>query len=150
LLFDANAGAPTLIGEVKALAITMLFLILNGHHFLIEAIYTSARIIPIDGFVMGTNAVEVLVRMITLTMIIGIKIASPVLTALFLTNIALALLARVAPQMNIFAMSMHLKIIVGLLSLLGSIPLIVLIMKYALGLFQDDMMKILQAIAVSR
>ncbi|MBL7999641.1 MAG: flagellar biosynthetic protein FliR, partial [Candidatus Kapabacteria bacterium] len=147
LLFDANAGVPTLLGELKSMMITMIFLFLNGHHFLIESIFASAQIIPIDGFVMGKNALDMIVRIVTVTMIVAVKIASPVLVALFLTNLSLALLSRVAPQMNIFALSMHVKIVVGLLSLFVSVPLIVLLMKHVLGIFESEVMKVLLSIA---
>jgi flagellar biosynthetic protein FliR len=83
-------------------------------------------------------------------MIIGVKISSPILVAIFLTNISLALLARVAPQMNIFTMSMHIKILVGLLSLFATVPLIALFMKQALTIFQGDLMKVLLSIAVHK
>ncbi len=150
LMFDPNAGVPTLLGEIKTLMMTMLFLFLNGHHFIIEAVFASAKIIPINGFVMGDSTVEMLIRLVTVTMIIAVKIASPVLVAIFLTNLALALLARVAPQMNIFAMSMHVKILVGILSLMATVPLVVLLMKHAMGIFQEDVMKVLMSLAVNK
>ena len=149
LLFDPNAGAPTLIGEIQSLMMTMLLFLLNGHHFLLEAVFASAKIVPIDAFILTHASTDLLVRLVTSTMIIGVKIAAPLLVAIFLTNISLALLSRVAPQMNIFTMSMHTKIIVGLLSLLGTVPLMVLFMKQALVLFQDDLMKVLMSIAVT-
>lgn len=150
LLFDANAGVPTLLGELKSMAMLMIFLFLNGHHFVIEAVFASAQLIPIDRFVMGQNAVDVLVRLVTATMMIAVKLASPVLVALFLTNIAMALLSRVAPQMNVFALSMHVKVIVGLLTLMATVPLVVLLMKHVLEIFEADVMKVLMAIAVKR
>ncbi|MFN4768621.1 MAG: flagellar biosynthetic protein FliR, partial [Candidatus Kapaibacterium sp.] len=67
--------------------------------------------------------------------------------AIFLTNLSLALLARVAPQMNIFSLSMHLKIIVGVLALFATMPLIAYFMKQTMGMFQSDLMKILMAMA---
>ncbi|MFM8569720.1 MAG: flagellar biosynthetic protein FliR [Candidatus Kapaibacterium sp.] len=83
------------------------------------------------------------------TMIIGMKIASPVIVALFLTNLSLALLARLAPQMQLFTLSMNLKIIVGIFALFVTIPLIAYFMKLSMGMFQDDLMKILMAMAPS-
>lgn len=148
-MFDPNAGVPTLVGEIYSLVMTMLLFVVNGHHFIIEAIFASARIVPIDGFVMGAGATDTLIRLVTSTMIIGMKIASPVIVAIFLTNLSLALLARVAPQMNIFTLSMHLKIIVGILALFVTIPLIAYFMKLSMGMFQDDLMKILMAMAPS-
>ena len=47
--------------------------------------------------------------------VIGIRIAAPALAALFITQVALGLLARVAPQMNVFMLSFPLNIAIGLL-----------------------------------
>jgi len=150
LMFDPNAGVPTLLGEIKTLMMTMLFLYMNGHHFVLEAVFASAKLIPINGFFMGDTTIDMLIHLVTVTMIVAVKIASPVLVALFLTNLSLALLSRVAPQMNIFAMSMHVKILVGILSLMATVPLVVILMKHSMGIFQEDVMKILMSLAVHR
>lgn len=146
LLFDPTAGVPTLLGELKAMMMLMLFLGLGGHHALIEAIYASAEIIPLDQFALGKMDVEFLVRMATGALILGLKIAAPVIVAVFLVNLALSLLARIAPQVNIFALSMHVKIVVGVLVLLGTAPLVVLVMKHALGWFDEQLAMLLVAL----
>jgi flagellar biosynthesis protein FliR len=52
------------------------------------------------------------------------RIAAPAITALFLTNVALALMARVAPQMNVFVIGLPMQVGVGLVMLAVSLPLI--------------------------
>lgn len=146
LLFDPTASAPTLIGELKALMALMVFLFINGHHFLIESLYVSVQAVPIGTFTMTESAVHLLVRLITTMMILGVKIAAPVLVAIFLTNLGLALLARVAPQLNVFTLSFHLKIIVGMLVLFVSVPLFVLIIREAMNSLQNDALNVLLAI----
>lgn len=148
LLFDPTAGIPTLLGELKAMMMLMLFLALNGHHALIEAVAASAQIVPLDRFALGSMDAQYLVRLATSALILGIKLAAPVVVAIFLIHIALSLLARIAPQVNIFALSMHVKIIVGLLVLLGTVPLVVLLMRTALGWFDEQLMQLLQALRV--
>lgn len=146
LLFDPTAGVPTLLGELKAMMMLMLFLGLGGHHALIEAIWASAELVPLDRFALGQVDVAFLMRMATGALVLGVKIAAPVIVAVFLLHIALSLLARIAPQVNIFALSMHLKIVVGLLVLLGTVPLVVLVMKNALGWFDQQLNMLLVAL----
>ncbi len=146
LLFDPNAGVPTLLGELKAMMMLMLFLGLGGHHALIEAIWASAQLVPLDRFALGQMDALFLVRMATGALVLGVKIAAPVIVAIFLIHIALSLLARIAPQVNIFALSMHVKIVVGLLVLLGTVPLVVLVMKNALGWFDQHLSTLLVAL----
>ncbi len=142
-LFDREAGAPTLVGEFYFLTGMMIFLFINGHHYVIEAIFISIKAIPLTTFEMGNSTVTALIKLVTSVLIIGIKIASPILIALFCTNLALALMARIAPQTNIFMLSFQLKISVGLIMLFLSVPLLIMVLKYALESMQGETMKIL-------
>jgi flagellar biosynthetic protein FliR len=149
LVFNVDAGAPTLLGDFKYIILTMVFLILNGHHFLIESIYASIKLIPLTKFAIGEATIELLVMLVTSMFIIGIKIAAPVLIALFLTNLSLALLSRVAPQLNIFVLSFQFKIVVGLTVLFVVSPIIVYVTKNALSVFERDTMKVLESIRLA-
>lgn len=138
LLFDLNSSAPTIIGQLKMMAVLMVFLGMNGHHFLLEAIAASFVAVPLDGFGVTTSAVDTLIRMATNVTIIAVKIASPMLLALLLVNVSLALLSRVAPQLNIFILSFQFKVAVGLIMLFVTIPLFVMIAKTAITYFQNE------------
>lgn len=143
LIFNLGVDAPTLVGELKSVVTLMLFLILNGHHFLLESIYASVGIVPLTAFSMSDSTADMMVRLITSMFIVGVKIAAPILVALFVTNLALALLSRVAPQVNIFVLSFQFKILVGLLILFISVPLLVIIIKNALTMFERDIMDLI-------
>ena len=78
------------------------------------------------------------------------KIAAPVMISLFCVNLALALLARMAPQTNIFTLSFQFKIGVGLLVLFVSVPLLVLVLKLALTQMQTETMNILLSLNPAR
>ncbi len=146
LLFNIDAGAPTLVGEIQSLATIMIFLILNGHHFLIESIFASVKAVPLTTFVLTEASVEGLVRLVTMAFIIGVKIAAPVLISLFIANLSLALLARAAPQINVFALSFQVKIIVGLLVLFLSVPLFIILVKSSLGVVERQTMEVLMSL----
>lgn len=150
LLFDINSNTPTLVGTLKEMMVLMIFLYINGHHQIIEAVYASLRIVPITTFAITESTVALLVKFSTNVLIIGIKLAAPVIVALFCTNLALALLARVAPQTNIFILSFQLKVAVGLIMLAISIPLIVYVSKWALGSMQETTFELLMSINPGR
>ena len=145
-LFNMEEASPTLIGELKYMMILMVFLILNGHHFLIEAVYASIKVVPLTTFALTESTIQVLTRMSTMVFIVAIKLAAPALMALFLTNLALSLLARVAPQTNIFVLSFQVKVAVGLLVLLASAPIVMMIAKSSLSLMEADMMKLIMTL----
>lgn len=146
-LMFASEDMPTLIGELKEMVALMIFLLINGHHFLIESIHASVTAIPISTLDMGQGSLTLLVRIATTVLIIGIKMAAPVLIALFMTNLGLVLLARVAPQTNIFVLSFQLKVVVGLLVLLSTVPIFVLVAKHSLELMEIETMKLLMSLS---
>ncbi len=145
-VFDPASNNPTLIGELNELITLMIFLIINGHHQLIEVIFASIRAVPLTTFAISEPTYILLIKFTTTIFILAIKIAAPVLIALFSTNLALALLARVAPQTNIFIISFQLKVAVGLLMLFVSVPLLVYVIKWALGSMQEQTMQLLMTL----
>ena len=138
-LFDRENSNPSLVGELKELIVLMVFLFINGHYYIFEAIFFSVKAIPLTTMAISESSITLLMKMATSVFILGIKMASPVLISLFLTNLSLALLARVAPQTNIFILSFQLKVAVGLIILMASVPLFVVIAKYSLASVQDQL-----------
>ncbi len=143
LMFDPTSGAPTLIGEFYSLAATIIFLYLNGHHFIIETLFLSMRVVPLTTFAITNATLQLLFTTMSSFMMLGMKIAAPLLITLFNTNLALTLLARVAPQMNIFMLSFQVKIAVGILVLLASVPLLGVITKQALAVMETGITQFL-------
>ena len=138
MLFDQNAGAPTLIGEFYALITLTFFLYLNGHHFLIEALFLSMKVVPLTTFAVTESTLSMLFSTIAYFMMLGLKIAAPVTITIFNTNLALVLLSKVSPQMNIFMLSFQVKVAVGLLILFASIPVVGIVSKQALEIMQTE------------
>ncbi len=149
-LFMQEETTPTLVGELYDFVAVMIFLIINGHHYLIEAVYASVRAVPIASFEVTGSTIEILMRLVLTVFIIAIKISAPVMVAVFLTNLALALLSRIAPQTNIFILSFQVKIAVGLIVLFLSVPLLVMVMKGALESLEVETMKIILSLNPAR
>lgn len=94
----------------------MLMLLLSGmHRYLLQAIADSFTLIPLNATVFHTDS---LLNAITTFMAqyisIGFRICLPVFAAMVLLNAILGILAKIAPQMNMFAVGMQLKILVAL------------------------------------
>lgn len=149
-LFDRENANPSLVGELNELIVLMVFLFIDGHHYIFEGIFFSVKAIPLTKMAITSSSITVLMKMATTVFILGIKMASPVLISLFLTNLSLALLARVAPQTNIFVLSFQLKVAVGLLILIASVPLFVLLAKYSLASVQEQLYTFLMTLYPDR
>ncbi len=94
----------------------LLFLILDGHHIFLMALQRSFALIPLNSSLpeMPLNQLALLFAQ---TIAVGIQLAMPVMGALLLTDLTLGLLARVAPQIQVFFLGLPIKIGVGLLVL---------------------------------
>lgn len=138
-VFDPQSGQQLpLVGNFKYILAMMVFLATNGHHLLLSALFSSFKMIPVTGASFATAMTGVIVDMVGDTFVIALKISMPVLVALFLTDIALGILARTMPQMNIFIVGIPGKIIIGLFILSLSIPFYVLFLEVAFnGMFKD-------------
>lgn len=97
---------------------TMLtFLSLNGHLHLLKALGTSFEIVPPGGLFLTPQLMTEMMVFAKQMFILGVRIAAPVILALFLVDLALALISKMAPQMNVLVMGFPLKIMVGFLFL---------------------------------
>lgn len=94
------------------LALTLLFAI-NGHMLLIRGFITSFDAVPITGVPL-TDLSSIFIDTIGQFILAAIEIAAPLLAVLFLAEIAMGLLSRAAPQMNVFALGFSVKILVAL------------------------------------
>lgn len=116
-VFDPQTGIQTPItGRYFYIFAILLLLSINGHHMLINGIMNSFDLVPIDKLVFmnqtGSIAHFVLVAFKKM-FLIAFQMAFPVVVCLFLVDLALGLVARTVPQINIFVVGFPLKIFVG-------------------------------------
>lgn len=103
----------------------MLFLMANGHHMLIRALYESFKIVPINTAIFNTSLMNDILRVFGGIFSIGFKISAPVIAAILITDIALGVMSRAVPQLNVFVVGMPAKILVGLFVMLLTLPLFI-------------------------
>ncbi|KWX72561.1 flagellar biosynthetic protein FliR [Paenibacillus riograndensis] len=141
-----GTSAPV-IGNFKYLIATLLFLSMNGHHYLLDAIVYSYKWVPIDNNLLikmiDGSLSEFLVRSFAQSFMLAFQMSAPLVTALFLTDIGLAFLARTAPQYNVFVIGVPLKIIVGLALLLLLMPGLALLFQNLFDIMFESMHNLL-------
>jgi flagellar biosynthesis protein FliR len=113
-LFDPGNQAPvSIFGQFYAVLATTLLFAIDGHLLLVRGFITSFDAAPLTTLSVDTLA-ELITGDIALFFVAALEIAAPLLAALFLSEAALGLLSRAAPQMNIFALGLPVKILVTL------------------------------------
>ena len=117
-IIDPTRGTQTqIMSVVQSLFATLMFLSLNIHHLFIRAIMDSFKVIPLGGWHLSGELINFLVMRTADIFIIGVRLAAPVMVALLLATVALGIMARAFPQMNIFMISMPLNVGLGLIIL---------------------------------
>jgi flagellar biosynthetic protein FliR len=100
----------------------LIFLSLNVHYYFIKALVDGFQLIPLWGAHFEANLFHVVMKIAANAFLVAVQVGAPVIVALLLTSVAMGLVARTVPQMQIFIVSMPLKIILGLLFLGISLP----------------------------
>jgi flagellar biosynthetic protein FliR len=114
----------TIIGEYELTLGTLLYLAINGHHLLIAGMARSFALVPLPYASAPDFLTGDVMGFFTGALLVVLQIAAPVAVSLFLVNVMLGLMARVAPQMNVFVVGFPLQIGIGLVMLIVSIPLL--------------------------
>jgi flagellar biosynthetic protein FliR len=104
-------------GHVLYQTTMLVFLSLNGHLFLLQALGESFSLVPPGGLLINPALGEHILTFAGNIFTLALKIAAPVIGSLFLVDLALALISRAAPQMNVLVVGFPLKIGVGFLFL---------------------------------
>lgn len=123
-----------LIGQLKNMLGLLVFLLIDGHHFLIEAICRSFELAPLFGIGKSASGglLKYLVYAFSGMFIVALKISLPILATAFLITVSMGILAKAAPQMNIMMFGFPIQIVAGFGLLLLTSPLIVRIMQVAI------------------
>lgn len=126
-VIDPMTGMQSpMIGNFKYFLSILLFLSMNGHHLLIKAIVDSYQWVPLSNDLFaqiyeGEISGFVVQSFIT-AFALAFQMAAPIVASLFLVDVGLGILARTAPQFNIFVVGIPVKILIGLIMLFLFIP----------------------------
>lgn len=110
-----------IFGNLYYYVLLLLLLVSGLHRYLLEAIVETFKVIPIGQVTFSAGIFDTILGFISDYFIIGFRIALPVFSATLLLNVVLAILARIAPQMNMFVVGMQLKIFVGIFVIMFTI-----------------------------
>ena len=129
----------TITSNLYTYLIMLMMMVTNLHHYFIRAFVDAYEIIPIGNGIINTNMYQLMVTSITNYFILGLRIVLPVFGAILIVNVILGILAKVAPQMNMFVVGMQLKVFVGLVILYFVIQLLPSVSDFVFNYMLDAM-----------
>ncbi|MFG6330136.1 MAG: flagellar biosynthetic protein FliR [Lachnospiraceae bacterium] len=124
--FDPSSNIQsTITANFLSHIFMLMFLVSDMHYFIIDALVQSYKLIPIGGAKIEADLLKVVTTYVSDYFVIAIRVALPIFTCIFIINVILGVLAKVAPQMNMFVIGIQLKLFVGLFVLfmvMGMMP----------------------------
>ncbi len=124
-LMDPTTGQTgSMSGVFYQYGVTLMLIISGMHRYLISALAETFTLIPVNGAIINTDKLLESVTVFAEEYImIGFRICLPVFATMLLLNAVLGVMAKVAPQMNMFAVGMQLKVLVGICILFFTVSL---------------------------
>lgn len=114
-IMDPNSGSQSLVlAELFYLVCLCLILITNSHHLIINAIYESFSVLAPGKLTLSQGLFDLMLHFSKELFVLSVKIMAPVMAILLFSQVALGILAKTVPQMNLLVISFALNIGLGL------------------------------------
>ena len=117
-----HASFSPVLAQFLGVVATLAFLSLDGHLYMLAALADSFRLFPIGTALPSTLGLHTLALWVGSIFTYGLQLSLPMLGALLLVNLALGILTRTAPQLNLFAVGFPITLAIGFLTLFLSLP----------------------------
>lgn len=114
-ILDPHSGSQSLVlSELFYLACLCLILVTNSHHLIISAIFESFSVLKPGTLFLGQGLLDLVLYFSKELFVLSVKIMAPVMAILLFSQVALGILAKTVPQMNLLVISFALNIGLGL------------------------------------
>ncbi len=142
-LFDPmSAASTTVLEQFYNLLAIALFLVINGHHWLLLGLSRTFEVAPLGTFVFQPITLERLMFLTGETFVAAVRIALPVMGALLLADLGMGVVARAVPQIHVFFLGLPLKEGFGLAALGVALVLTIPLVKKLMGNIVANMLAV--------
>ncbi|RPH93194.1 flagellar biosynthetic protein FliR [candidate division KSB1 bacterium] len=146
---DPNTESQTtVLTQFYNLTALLIFVTIDGHHFMLKALVDSMTVIPIGHLHVGPELPQWTLTNVTAVMADGVRLAAPLMVTLLVADIGLGILTRVAPTLNIFVLGFPLKIVITLVMISMTLNAVMLVFTSQVGQFARSIPGFLRLLAV--
>jgi flagellar biosynthetic protein FliR len=146
-LFNPAFGSRTsAVEQLLSLIGTLLFFAVNGHHSLIEGLAQSFTVLPLSSVGLNLSNFDQVVAAGQMLLVTGVKMAAPVMAVIFFMNVALGVLNRASPQINVLVTSLAVNVFAGLTVLILAYPSTLQFMSEAMTSSVNSMFELMKVI----
>lgn len=134
----------SLTGLLYYLVGAMVFLAINGHHWIIKTLAFSYKAVPLSGFRFMPKITEKIVESFADYFALGVKMAAPFIIVTLIALIIVGVVLKITEQHNLFVLELPMKALVGFILFILSAPFIVNFMKSILEPMQMEIVNLLR------
>ncbi len=143
---QSNVSMPLSASMINAMFI-LVFFATNAHLTLIEVFVKLCVLVPYGSFDFHPEMFQQLISLFSLILIYAVKMSLPILAAELITEIAVGLVMRAVPQIDVFVINIQLKVIIGFIVILVMVPSLAAFLERLISLMFDNINHIFQALA---
>lgn len=125
-IFDPNTNEQvTITGSLYSQVLTMMLILTGMYQHILRALADTFTLIPVNSAVINSDMLlESILKFMRDYIVIGFRICLPIFIITFITNVVLGVLAKVSPQMNMFAVGIQIKIVIGLMIMFVTVSML--------------------------
>lgn len=102
--------------------VVLIFLALNFHHLFVQTIFDTFRLIPLGKGFPNASYMQLIIHLSSAALVSALQLAAPIVISILFATLALGLIARTVPQVNVFVISFPVGFYVGLLVFVATLP----------------------------
>jgi len=122
--FDPQSGSQgSIIGDTYLLLATVIFLGINGHHAMIQAVSDSFRTLPLMSATFNRSMLDLLLGLLQSATGLAVRMTAPILVTMLLADLSLGFIGKTVPQLNILTAGITVRSLVGLIVLIVGVGL---------------------------
>jgi flagellar biosynthetic protein FliR len=131
--FDPQFGrGGSLVGDMYSMLTLITFLIIRGHHAMIQGLAASFDALPLLSVGMTKGLFQVFLGLLTSATVLAVKVASPMLVTMLVVDVALGMIGKSVPQINVMNAGLTLRSGLGIVVLIVGLMLTNEVMRGAL------------------
>ncbi len=112
------------VGPAYGQLALVMFVLLNGHHAIIESLVSSFQAVPIGSYSSAASWVTLPVGMVTSAFVMALQVAGPLVVLTLAITVVMGVIGRGTPTFNLLTVGMPLRLLLGLLAVAGSLVVV--------------------------
>lgn len=144
MMSPGTEGERAIVSRLMWFFALVFFVSIDGHHLLIAGLAQSFELVPLGAAVAQMKTTLFMAKAYGGLYVIALTIAAPVMAVLLVTDVALGLMVRMVPQINVFMLGFPFKIFAGLFALMVTIPVIGWALTRVFGRMTEDLLVLMK------